>query len=86
MKVFFYGSALEYTNNQKLYEPNECASVQELITKLNDQFGERFKDFLLGEENCFFLVNGTGLMMTGGLNTKLKAGDKIEILPFADAG
>ena len=32
--------------------------------------------------NC----NETGLMMTGGFYTKLKDGDKAEVLPFANAG
>ena len=86
MKVIFYGSALEYANNTKSHELDDCANMRELIEKLGDHFGNRLKNYLLGEETCFFLVNGTGLMMTGGLETKLKAGDKIEILPFADAG
>jgi molybdopterin converting factor small subunit len=60
--------------------------VRELISKLGSHFDERFKEFLLGEETCFFLINGKGLMMTGGLDTKIKAGDKIEVLPFAQAG
>ena len=90
MKIIFYGSILEYTNNEKSYEPSDnggnIATVRELIENLCLRYGEQFKEFLLGEETCFFLVNGTGLMMTGGMNTKLQCGDKIEVLPFADAG
>jgi len=86
MKILFYGNVLEYTNGEKSLELNECSNIRELIGKLGDHFGDRLKNFLLGEETCFFLVNGTGLMMTGGLDTKLKASDKVEVLPFADAG
>jgi molybdopterin converting factor small subunit len=86
MKVLFYGSVLGYTDGRKSYEDNDCSSVRELVKKLGEHFGEHFKNFLLGEETCFFLINGTGLMMTGGLDTKLQTGDKVEVLPFTEAG
>ena len=86
MTISFYGNIIEYTNGIKSHEINNCANIRELIEKLGDQFGDRLKNFLLGEETCFILVNGMGLMLTGGLDTKLKASNKIEILPFADAG
>ena len=86
MTVLFYGNVLEYTNGDKSYEPKNSGSVRELIDELERRYGKRLKDFLLGDETCFFLVNGTGLMMTGGLETKLQQGDKVEALPFADAG
>jgi len=86
MKVLFYGNVLDYTNGSKSYEVKDSSNVRELADELAGHYGERLKEFLLGEETCFFLVNGKGIMMTGGMETKLKAGDKIEILPFADAG
>jgi len=86
MKVFFYGNVLKFTNEEKLYNAENCSSIQELAVVLGCKYGELFKDFLFGEENCFFLVNGKPLMNTGGLDTKLHPDDKIEILPFADAG
>jgi len=60
--------------------------VRDLINILSGHFGEDFQDFLLGKETCFFLINGKGIMMSGGLDTKLNPGDKIEVLPFAQAG
>jgi len=86
MQVFFYGSVSGYTNGEKLYNAKDCASVRELIYELNSFYGERLREFLLGEDTCFFLVNGKGLMLTGGMETKLSPNDKIEVLPFADAG
>ena len=85
MKVLFYGNVREYTNNEKSFEVN-CASVRDLVSELGSYYGERFKEFLLSENTCLFLVNGKGLMMTGGLDTHLDSGDKIEILPFIGAG
>ena len=90
MKVLFYGNVLEYTNGEKSYEPPghsaNCSTVRDLINILSSHFGDGFLDFLLGEETCFFLINGKGIMMSGGLDTKLNPGDKIEVLPFAQAG
>jgi molybdopterin converting factor small subunit len=86
MKVLFYGNVLDYTNSERSFEINRCLNVSELIDKLAERYGERFKEFLIGEETCFFLVNSKGIMMTGGLDTKLQPDDKIEVLPFAEAG
>ena len=86
MNVLFYGNVLDYTNGEKKYEPKSSFSVGELVDELGRHYGENLKEFLLGEETCFFLVNGKGIMMTGGQDTKLCPGDKIEVLPFADAG
>ena len=86
MKVLFYGNVLEYTDGEKAVEFDGCSKVRDLAGKLGDHYGERFKEFLLGEETCFFLVNGKGLMMTGGLDTPLNPGDKIEVLSFVEAG
>jgi len=86
MKVIFYGNALKHTKNEKLYNAGDCPDIRELINELDGYYGGGLKDFLLGEETCLFLVNGKGIMMTGGLNTKLQSDDKIEVLPFAEAG
>jgi len=86
MKVLFYGNVLEYTYGEKSYESADCSNVDELIGRLSGYYGEPFKEFLLGDETCFFLVNGKGLLMTGGFQTKLNPDDKIEVLPFAEAG
>jgi len=86
MKIFFYGNVLDYTNREKTYEVKNSQSVRELVDELAGHYGERLKLFLLGEDTCFFLVNGKGLMMTGGLDTKIASDDKIEVLPFAEAG
>ena len=86
MKILFYGNVLDCTNGEKSFEAIDCVNLHELVDKLGGHYGERFKEFLLGEKTCFFLVNGKGIMMTGGLNTKLNPQDKIEVLPFADAG
>ena len=86
MTVIFYGNITELTNGNKSCVPGDCADLRSLIDKLGADYGGSFKDFLLGDETCLFLINGTGAMTTGGLDSPLKQGDKIEILPFVDAG
>ena len=85
MNILFYGNVLDYTK-EKSFEAGNCPSVRDLVNILGGHYGERFKEFLLGDETCFFLVNGKGLMMTGGLDTPLNPDDKVEVLPFAEAG
>ena len=86
MKILFFGNVLEYTNREKSIDISGCPVVRDLVGELGRIYGERFREFLLGGETCFFLVNGKGLMMTGGLDTRLNTDDNIEILPFTEAG
>ena len=86
MRVTFYGSVLDYTAGENFFEVENCSTVRDLIAKLAGHYGDVFNDFLLGNETCFFLVNGKGLMMTGGLDTPLHPEDRIELLPFTEAG
>jgi len=86
MTVRFFGNVLEYTNGVKGFESENSPSIRALIDELGVRFGEGFKEYLLGDETCFFLVNGKGIMMTGGLNTELQPGDKIEILTVVGGG
>jgi molybdopterin converting factor small subunit len=86
MVVTFYGSVLDCTNGEKTFSPGPCPDIRALIGKLAGRYGEATGDFMAGDETCFFLVNGRGIALTGGLGTKLEPGDKIDILPFADAG
>ena len=86
MTVLFYGSVIDQAKGVRSFQPQESTSVRTLIDELGAQFGQSFKAFLLGDETCLFLVNGSGLMATGGLDTPLCAEDKVEILPFVEAG
>jgi len=87
MTVSFYGGIKEkFTADEKSLEMNGVGSVRSLIDSLGEKYGDKFKDFLLGSGTCFFLVNGSGIMTTGGLATKLSPGDKVDVLPFVDGG
>jgi len=90
MTVLFYSDINKYTNGEKSYIPgnedNSIATLQELLDRLFFRYGKGFEDFIKAGETCLILVNGNGVKLTGGLNTQLKPGDKIEFLPFVTAG
>ena len=83
--VTFFGSVLENTNGEKSFMPEFCANLQGVVDMLSDRYGDSIKELLL-DGSYFPLVNGKGIMMTGGLDTPLNPDDRIEILPFVDAG
>ena len=85
MTVKFFGSILEHTNGEMSFEPGTCPSLRELSGLLGSRYGESFTELMLGGA-CFFLVNGRGTALTGGLDTLLKKGDRVDMLPFVDAG
>jgi len=84
--VVFYGSVIDRADGQDFVQLRNSVSVRTLIDELGRRFGPNFKTFLLGDETCLFLVNGRGILATGGLDTALAPGDKIEVLPFIEAG
>jgi len=86
MTVLFYGSVIDHTGGKNSFQPQNSTSVRMLMDELEHCFGSNCKAFLLGDETCLFLVNGKGILSTGGLDTTLAPGDKIEILPFIEAG
>ena len=86
MTVTFYGGITKHTNGDKTYEPKTHPTLRGLLEELGDYYGESFRSFLNSNETCLFLINGKGIKLSGGLNSPLKQGDKIDILPFVDAG
>jgi len=86
MTVLFYGNVVKHTGGEKSFEPAPCPDLRSLIDVLDGHYGEPFGELLRGNEFCFFLVNGQGVRATGGLETPLKQGDRIEVLPFVEAG
>jgi len=84
--VMFYGGMLDLSGNTGPVAIEGCRTVRETVDKLGNLLGDKVKETLLGSESCIFLVNGKGIMTTGGLESELKPGDKVEILPYIDAG
>jgi len=86
LTVSFYGGVTKYTNGERSYTPKPHATLRGLLEELGDYYGEKFVSFVNGNEACIILINGKGIMLSGGLDSVLDLNDKIEILPFVDAG
>ena len=91
MTVTFYGRITEHTNGEKAFSPKigameRCNTLRELLDELCSRYGESFRAFINGNETCLILLNGNGVAFSGGLDSPLKQGDKVDILPFVDAG
>ena len=87
MTVTFYGRITEYTNGDKTFAPSAPHSnLRGLLGELGRHYGEAFESCIHGNETCLILVNGNGVMMSGGLDSSLKPDDRVDILPFVDAG
>jgi len=86
MLVTFYSSITKYTNGDKSYIPKNHPTLRGVLEELGDYYGEGFESFINGNETCLFLINGSGIKLSGGLDSPLIQGDKIDILPFVDSG
>ena len=86
MTVSFYGGITRYTNGDSSYTPKVHAALRGLLEELGEYYGEQFVSFINEKETCIILINGKGIMLSGGPDSVLDSGDKIEILPFVDAG
>jgi len=87
MTVAFYGKITEYTNDDRSFIPmTDCSTLRVLLDELSSYYGESFGLFVNGNETCLVLVNGRGVALSGGLDTPLSQDDRIEILPFVEAG
>ena len=86
MFVAFYGGITRFTNGDNTYTPKAHATLRGLLEELAELYGEQFISFVYGNETCIILINGKGIMLSGGLDSVLDLDDKIEFLPFVDAG
>ena len=102
MQVLFHGAVQEYTAGETSFEPSfetslkasfepalettGVGTVHGLIDLLGTRYGKPFRDFVHEVESCVILVNGRGIMLTGGMATAIQEGDTVTILPFVGAG
>ncbi|MDR2571459.1 MAG: MoaD/ThiS family protein [Oscillospiraceae bacterium] len=82
----FYGNVIKYTKGEINFIPKIHRTLRDLLDELCEYYGEFFRNFINGDETCVILINGMGTAFSGGLDSPLRPGDKIEVLPFAEAG
>ena len=80
-------SALGVSRELKIQAPN----LREAIRALGERYGTALTQKLLDQEGKLnpivnIYVNGRNVRFTGGLETSLKEGDKISILPAVAGG
>ena len=92
VKVKFFTSLREITGKKEdeIQSPRTIR-VKELLDSLSKKYGREFNDYLYDEKGKVrtyiqILVNGRGIKVLQGFETKLKEGDTIAIFPPVGGG
>ena len=92
VKVKFFTSLREITGKKEdeIQSPRTIR-VKELLASLSEKYGREFTDYLYDERGKVrtyiqILVNGRGINVLQGFETKLKEGDAIAIFPPVGGG
>ncbi len=95
VKVRFFTNLREITNKREqtlTFPENEKVTVNKVLKTLTQQYGKAFTEYVYdsktGQPKNFlqFLVNGTSTATLNGLETELKDGDVLAILPPVGGG
>jgi MoaD family protein len=92
--VEYIGHIKSITENKREeeIETDENVTVTDLLTQLSSKYGEPFKKAIYEPKgsdvkpNYIITVNGYLLNQLKGLQTKLKRGDRITLLPIVSGG
>jgi len=88
-KITFYGALAKITK-EKTVEVN-CSTLKDVINELTAKYGEQFKNKIYDEKGKIrrfinIYVNGKDIRFLNHLNTELKDGDDISIIPAVGGG
>ena len=94
VKVEYLGHIKNMLGNRREeeIEVDEDASIRELLTVLSEKHGKSFKEALYEaggkdiKSNFIATVNGYLLNQLNGLETKLKNGDQVVLMPIVSGG
>lgn len=89
VKVTFYG-ALARAVGEKETEV-EASTLNDVLSRLTAKYGEHFKERIYDETGVLrrfvnIYVNGKDIRFLDNLNTTLKNGDEISIIPAVSGG
>jgi molybdopterin synthase sulfur carrier subunit len=92
VEVKFFTSLREITGKKvdQVQSPHTI-TIEELLTQLSKKYGKEFREYLYNEKGkvhryLSILVNGKSTNILQGLNTELKEGDTVAILPPVGGG
>jgi len=91
VKVRFFALLREVAGIKEVEEEvEEGATVRGLLERLSERLPRRFRELIFeGQEvsrNVIILVNRRGIRELEGLETKLKDGDEVALLPPVSGG
>ena len=92
VEVRFFTSLREITGKKvEEVQLQSSITVEELLTGFSKKYGRKFMEYLYNEEGkvhsfLSILVNGKSINVLKGLDTELKEGDTIAILPPVGGG
>jgi molybdopterin synthase sulfur carrier subunit len=92
IQVKFFTTLREITGKKgEEIELSSTITIKELLTRLSKEYGTEFMNYLYDEKGNIrshiqILINGRGIDVFQGLETKLKEGDVIAIFPPVGGG
>jgi molybdopterin synthase sulfur carrier subunit len=92
VKVRFFTSLREITGKKvEEVQLQGIITVEELLTQLSAKYGKKFMEYLYNEKGKVYdylsiLVNGKSTNLLQGLDTELREGDVVAILPPVGGG
>jgi len=91
-RVVFLGPFRQVTGAKDIEVPmDDNETVQDLLTKLVDKFGQEFKKVMFYEtgrlrENLVIRLDGENIDAKDGLATQIRAGQELMIMPAVTGG
>ena len=92
LEVKFFTSLREITGKKvDEVQLQDIITIEELLTQLSKKYGKNFREYLYNEKAkvhpyLSILVNGKSINVLQGLDTELKEGDTVAILPPVGGG
>jgi MoaD family protein len=86
VNVLFFGRFRELATRDQIVPLKEGAQLAGLIEQLIKEYGADFRNALSEMEKLHILVNGQYHTILDNMETKLKDGDVVAILPLVTGG
>ncbi|KYH39630.1 MAG: molybdenum cofactor biosynthesis protein MoaD [Candidatus Bathyarchaeota archaeon B26-2] len=89
VKITFYGALVRVTG-EKTVEIN-CSTLRDAIDALTARYGVQFKNRILDEKGKLrrfinIYINGKDIRFLNHIDTRLKDGDKVSVIPAVGGG